>query len=202
MQDEIQTNETKKSSKDMWLFLIFLDIIALCVFGFFIYNSFSSAFKEEVQNEPFLEEVAVEDIVVEEPMSAPKIADKQEPKTEEAKVEEPAKAEPKPEVKEQPKPKVEAPKPAAKKRQSVFVENIGKPTRSVTFKYYDKASSVSVVGGFTMKKPVKMKKSGGVWSVNMRIFPGDYRYMLIVNGKEVVDPNAEVDDGKSILVVK
>ena len=90
---------------------------------------------------------------------------------------------------------------AEPKRQSVFISGSGK-TRKVTFKYYGDANKVSIVSGFTMRKPIALKKSGGVWSTTLVIYPGEYRYLYIVDGKEIPDPNAEQEDGRSILVVK
>jgi hypothetical protein len=44
----------------MWLFLIFLDLIATCIFGFFIYKSFF--IPTPARKEPFLDQVLVQDI--------------------------------------------------------------------------------------------------------------------------------------------
>lgn len=208
MQEDIQ-RETKKSSKEMWLFLIFIDLVALCVFGFFIYNSFFGNIGGVKTDEPaqtFLEEVVVEDI---------KTTDEPVIKKEEVKAKAPeVKKEEKPEVKEEvkPEPKAEVPvekeivavpaaKKAAAKRQSVFTSGSGK-TRQVTFKYFGNAKKVSVVGGFTMRRPVAMKKSGGVWTTTLTLYPGEYKYMYVVDGKEIADPNAEIDDGRAVFKVK
>ena len=237
MQDEIQ-NDSKKSSREMWLFLIFLDLIATCVFGFFIYKSF---FGLPQQNggpsksaEPFLEEVLVEDIKAEpqevvltpapaapaqeqtavapvapaqeevkkeEPVAAE--VKKEEPKKEEVKEvkkEEPKKAEVKADTKKADAKKEEAQKNQPKKK-SVFISGSGK-TRKVTFKYYGNAKKVAVVGGFTMSRPVALKKSGKEWSTSVVIFPGTYKYMFVVDGKTITDPNGRIDDGKSVFTAK
>lgn len=233
MQDEIQ-NEGKKSSREMWLFLIFLDLIATCVFGFFIYKSF---FGLPQQNgapsksaEPFLDEVLVEDIKTEpqevvltpapaapaqeqqpvvaapapevkaevkqeEPAPAPEVK-KEEPKKEEVKKVETKKAETK-----KAEPKKEAAQKEQPKKKSVFISGSGK-TRKVTFKYYGNAKKVAVVGGFTMSRPVAMKKSGKEWSTSVVLFPGTYKYMFIVDGKTIADPNGRIADGKSVFTAK
>ncbi len=228
MQDEIQ-NETKKSSREMWLFLIFLDLIATCVFGFFIYKSFFGLPQKNGEpvksTEPFLEDVLVEDIKAEpqevvltpapavpaqeQQASAP--AAKEEVKKEEAAPAEVKKEEPKEEVKkEEPKKeetkkaeakKIEAKKEVQPKKKSVFISGSGK-TRKVTFKYYGNAKKVSVVGGFTMSRPVALKKSGKEWSTSVVIFPGTYKYMFIVDGKTMQDPNGRSEDGKSVFTAK
>jgi flagellar basal body-associated protein FliL len=210
-EEEIQNEAKKNSKKEIWLFLIFIDIIALCVLGFFIYNSFFDGLEISVadglRGDIFLEEVLVEDIKTE--PSAPK---KDEPKKTEAKKPESAaevkkeeKLAAKAETDGTAKPKEEPVKPEVKKeapkRQSIFVSGTGK-TRKVTFKYYGDAKKVAVIAGFTMRKPVAMKKSGSEWSTTIIIYPGEYRYKYIVDGKEIPDPNAEEDSGRSILIVK
>ena len=51
MANDSQEFETKPSSnKDLWLFLIVLDVVFLCVFGFFLYKHFSG----RVLNNPSL----------------------------------------------------------------------------------------------------------------------------------------------------
>jgi len=189
-------NEGKKSSKEMWLFLIFLDIIALGVLGFFIYTSFFSGLNTPMQDDrkPILEEVVVAEIKL--PAAEPE-----------------AKPQPKPVVAPEEKPKPAAPAPvvaapvekpsvqAAEKKQSVFVSGTG-ATRKVTFKYYGDGKQVAVIGGFTMRRPVAMKKTGNEWATTLVIYPGEYKYMYVVDGKEIADPNAKTEDGKSVLIVK
>ena len=91
--------DNTRSSKEMWLFLIFLDIVALVVFGYFIYNSFGGEIQKKVSaltasNKPtktFVEEVLVEEpkipnlkeeVKKEGPKEATKEAPKAETKTE------------------------------------------------------------------------------------------------------------------------
>ena len=237
MSEELQ-EDTKKSSKEIWLFLIFVDIVALCVFGYFIYKSFFNGvgmpffssravvvekFSEDitVEAEPEIKEQAAKPAVKPAEAlkpAAPAPTDKevfiqpQEAAKEDVKpAETAAKAEPaaaaKPAetapVKAEPVAKTEpAAAKAEPKRQSVFVSGTGK-TRKVTFKYYGNAKKVSIISGFTMRKPMSLKKMGNIWATTLVIYPGEYKYMFIVDGKEIPDPNAAKQvDGRSVVVIK
>lgn len=197
-----ENSENKKSSKEMWLFLIFLDIAALCVFAYFIYNSFggemqkqfaalSSSKQTESQetSKTFVEEILVqEDILpIETEAIKPTLA-KEEIAKEEAPLEQ-----------------VEitniANAPAEAKKQSVFISGVGK-TRKVTFKYYDEAKKVAIISGFTNRKPVNLTKKNGVFETTLILYPGDYKYMYIVDNVEVLDPNAPAENGRSVLKVR
>ena len=203
-----ENSENKKSSKEMWLFLIFLDIAVLCVCAYFIYNSFGgemqkqfAAFtaarqaKNQEASKTFVEEILVEEDVLpaETVKSTPA---KEEVKKEETK--EPAKEE-KPAVKEETVNIAEAPKEA--KKQSVFISGTGK-TRKVTFKYYGEAKKVSIISGFTNRKPVALTKKNGVFETTLVIYPGDYKYMYIVDNVETLDPNAPAENGRSVLKLR
>ena len=221
MPEELQ-EDTPKNSKEIWLFLIFVDIIALCVFGYFIYKSFFNNFdiSSLMPQASVEEEYSVEEIEIpQEPVPAAKQPVKQEtvapvvaeqPKEPVNEVKEQPAEQPKEEVKaEEPKQaepaiKKEEPKTvkAEPKRQSVFVSGTGK-TRKVIFKYYGNAKSVSIVSGFTMSKPVPLKKTGKEWATTLVIYPGQYKYMFIVDGKQIPDPNASKQvDGRSIVTIK
>ena len=207
-----ENTENKKSSKEMWLFLIFLDIAALCVFAYFIYNSFGgemqkqfnafTAARQAKNQEPsktFVEEILVEeDVLPAETETVKTDTPKAEVKKEEVKKEEVAKEE-KPVVKEETINIAEAPKEA--KKQSVFISGTGK-TRKVTFKYYGDAKKVSIISGFTSRKPVALTKKNGVFETTLVLYPGDYKYMYIVDNVEVLDPNAPAENGRSVLKVR
>ena len=203
MPEELQDN-SKKTSKEIWLFLIFVDIVALCVFGFFIYKSFFNDFdfaslipQTAAEEELSVETDVQENILVEEE----KLPQEEAPSV---KPEEPKPAQDEAKAKPAKPAEATAEKPAVKaepKKQSVFVSGTGK-TRKVTFKYYGNAKKVSIISGFTMRKPVALKKVGGVWSTTLVIYPGEYRYMFVVDGKETPDPNALQDDGRSVVVIK
>ena len=53
-----------------------------------------------------------------------------------------------------------------------------------------------------MAKPRALKKRGDHWEVTLGIAPGTYKFLYIVDGKQTLDPYAEEDDGRSVLVVK
>jgi len=62
---------------------------------------------------------------------------------------------------------------------------------------------VSIVSGFTMRKPQALKKVKGVWEATLTIAPGTYKYMFIVDGQEVKDPyNKQEESGRSVIVIK
>ncbi|MDR0734917.1 MAG: glycogen-binding domain-containing protein [Elusimicrobiota bacterium] len=188
---ELELN--KNSKRDLWLFFIFLDIIALCVLGFFVYTSFFEDLNTPVSAnsapEPFLEEVSVENLkddIKPSAPSAPAAAATEEPPAAPVEQEKPAAAKP-------------APQP---KKESVSISGTGK-TRTVTFKYFGNAKTAAVVGGFTMRRPVAMKKYGNEWRAALVIYPGEYRYKYVIDGKEIQDPYAaKQEDGRSVLIVK
>jgi len=196
-----ENSENKKSSKEMWLFLIFLDIAALCVFGYFIYNSFGGEIQKQVASLSFSKaatsKTLVDEIIVEEeklPIETENV--KPTPVKEETKE---VKKEEQPAVKEEP---VNiAQEPAETKKQSVFISGTGK-TRKVTFKYYGDAKKVSIISGFTSRKPVNLTKKNGVFETTLILYPGDYKYMYIVDNVEVLDPNAPAENGRSVLKVR
>jgi len=211
--------ESKKSSKELWLVLIFIDLIALCVFTYFIYASFANGGKKAVQinRNPKTEEVVLEEIDLTEPA-------KKETKKAEVKETKEAKKEPQKELVTEIKKEIisevetqikEEAKPLPKKepkevqttavdsnKESIKVSGTGK-WRQVTFKYFDAAKSVAIVSGFTSTKPRDLKKVNGVWEITLTISPGTYRYMFVVDGKEIKDPyNKQESNGRSVVVIK
>lgn len=198
--------------KDLWLFLIILDAVLLCVFGFYLYKNLYSrllpAPQAAIQPETVVEEV--ETGVAEQiepalppqakPEPAPQPAAKPEPQTPETPV---APAEQVSVV-----PAADAAQPAEEQpaaqdtKQSIFINNTGGRYRQVTFRYYGEAKSAAVVSGFTMAKPREMKKTNGYWETTLSIAPGTYKYLLVVDGKQITDPYAPQQDGRSVLIVK
>ena len=206
-------NSEKKTSKDLWLVLIFVDIIALCIFSYFIYASFANAGKKAVQirHDAKTEEVFLEEI----DLSEPEISLQQEPKKElqketsqevkQEKIQEKT-SEVKPQVKEEKKEEVkETQTPSTVKqeiKESFKISGTGK-WRKVTFRYFDEAKNVAIVSGFTMRKPQNLKKVKGIWETTLTIAPGTYKYMFIVDGKELKDPyNRQEENGRSVIIVK
>lgn len=189
-------------NKDLWLFLIIIDVVFLCVFGFFLYKNLSARLlssEGEKQPAPVAEqeaapapeeEIAVAEEVVTVTPAESAVQPQPEPQPAEPEVK-PAEPEPQPQA--QP----------AEKKESIVVKTNGKSRyRQVTFRYFGDADSVSVVSGFTMAKPRALKKRGDHWEVTLGIAPGTYKFLYIVDGKQTLDPYAEEDDGRSVLVVK
>lgn len=189
-------------NKDLWLFLIIVDVVFLCVFGFFLYKNLSARLlssEDEKQPAPVAEqeaapapeeEIAVAEEVVTVTPAESAVQPQPEPKPAEPEVK-PAEPEQQPQA--QP----------AEKKESIVVKTNGKSRyRQVTFRYFGDADSVSVVSGFTMAKPRALKKRGDHWEVTLGIAPGTYKFLYIVDGKQTLDPYAEEDDGRSVLVVK
>lgn len=189
-------------NKDLWLFLIIIDVVFLCVFGFFLYKNLSARLlssEGEKQPAPVAEqeaapapeeEIAVAEEVVAVTPSVPAAQPQPEPQPAAPEVK-PAEPESQPQA--QP----------AEKKESIVVKTNGKSRyRQVTFRYFGDADSVSVVSGFTMAKPRALKKRGDHWEVTLGIAPGTYKFLYIVDGKQTLDPYAEEEDGRSVLVVK
>ncbi len=189
-------------NKDLWLFLIIIDVVFLCVFGFFLYKNLSARLlssEDEKRPAPVAEqeaapapeeEIAVAEEVVTVAPAESAVQPQPEPKPAAPEVK-PAEPEPQPQA--QP----------AEKKESIVVKTNGKSRyRQVTFRYFGDADSVSVVSGFTMAKPRALKKRGDHWEVTLGIAPGTYKFLYIVDGKQTLDPYAEEDDGRSVLVVK
>lgn len=67
--------------------------------------------------------------------------------------------------------------------------------------YAPRANKVSVAGDFNkwqVDSDVMSRQDGGVWTIDIRLQPGVYTYMFVVDGKAwVTDPDAETyqDDG-------
>lgn len=208
--------DSKKSSKELWLVLIFVDLIAICIFSYLIYNSFINSDKKVVQinrdvktEEVVLEEVNLSEPIKQEPKKEEVKEDKQEPvkevkKEEITEVKTESKEETKPLPKKEPK-EVQTQATDTKndvKKESIKVSGTGK-WRQVTFKYFDNAKSVAIVSGFTSTQPRALKKVNGVWEITLTISPGTYRYMFVVDGKEIKDPyNKQESNGRSVIVIK
>lgn len=192
-------------NKDLWLFLIIVDIIFLCVFGFFIYKHFSARLFEtpapaaseqtETVDVPEIAEtdlvVSQEPIVVDSVATAP-VADKTAPAPEPAKTEEVKPAEAAPAVVAQPE-----------KKESVLVKvNPKSKYRRVTFRWFGEGEKVSIVSGFTMAKPQALRKRGDYWETTLSIAPGAYKFLYIIDGKNTLDPYSEEKDGRSYIVIE
>lgn len=187
------------SRKDVWLFLIIVDVVFLCVFGFFLYKSLSARLLAPRAEAP---------VVAAEPEEVVLPQEEVQPVTENVPAAEPVSApvpEEKPAAEEKPATVAPAPKaqPQPAQKESVIIKTNAKSQyRQVTFRYFGTAKEVAVVSGFTMAKPRAMKKQNGIWETTLAISPGTYKYLFVVDGKQIPDPYAPEQDGRSVLVVK
>ncbi len=202
---ELETNTS--SNKDLWLFLIVLDVIFLCVFGFFLYKHFTAQLvnkpapaavaETETQTVEALPEELVEVTqaeVVTQPAPQEEVATVVQP------VVQPAPAKEEAPAVEQPAPAVETQAPA---KESVVVTTVpNSKYRRVTFKWFGEGKKISIVSGFTMSKPQALKKVGDHWETTLSILPGTYKFLYIVDGKNTRDPYSAEKDGRSLVVIK
>lgn len=206
------------ANKDLWLFLIVVDIVFLCVCGFFLYKNLSARFFMPVEETEVVaeEQAAAQPDLLAEVLPETKKETKKETKTPAAPavkapkvqeiaaepvvvVPEPA-AEPAPKAAEQEQPAEQAEKPA---KASVVVADNPKSSkyRRVTFRYFGEGKKVSIVSGFTMAKPQALRKKNGAWETTLSIAPGKYRFLFIVDGVNTPDPYSPQENGRSVLIV-
>lgn len=198
--EEKELDRTPSKTKDFWLFLIFIDIVALAFFGFLIYQGMSSKFfKEPKTGAAPAEQTEVQPAPVAAAPALPVIKETPKPQISEPVKQEPVK--PAPAVK--PEEKKEAAKPAEEpKKQSVIIAPNSSKTRKVTFKYWGDAQKVQIVSGFTSTKPLDLKKAGDVWQGTFVIYPGEYKYLFVVDGVRTLDPHAVEKDGRSLIKIE
>lgn len=206
------------ANKDLWLFLIVVDIVFLCVCGFFLYKNLSARFFMPVEETEVVaeEQAAAQPDLLAEVLPETKKETKKETKTPAAPavkaskvqeiaaepvvvVPEPA-AKPAPKADEQEQPAEQAEKPA---KASVVVADNPKSSkyRRVTFRYFGEGKKVSIVSGFTMAKPQALRKKNGAWETTLSIAPGKYRFLFIVDGVNTPDPYSPQENGRSVLIV-
>ena len=206
------------ANKDLWLFLIVVDIVFLCVCGFFLYKNLSARFFMPVEETEVVaeEQAAAQPDLLAEVLPETKKETKKETKTPAApavkapKVQEIAAepvvvvpepvAEPAPKAAEQEQPAEQAEKPA---KASVVVADNPKSSkyRRVTFRYFGEGKKVSIVSGFTMAKPQALRKKNGAWETTLSIAPGKYRFLFIVDGVNTPDPYSPQENGRRVLIV-
>lgn len=206
------------ANKDLWLFLIVVDIVFLCVCGFFLYKNLSARFFMPVEETEVVaeEQAAAQPDLLAEVLPETKKETKKETKTPAApavkapKVQEIAAepvvvvpepvAEPAPKADEQEQTAEQAEKPA---KASVVVADNPKSSkyRRVTFRYFGEGKKVSIVSGFTMAKPQALRKKNGAWETTLSIAPGKYRFLFIVDGVNTPDPYSPQENGRSVLIV-
>ena len=208
LEENQSTLETRPAgNKDLWLFLIILDAVFLCVFGFFIYQHFAervfspvdsvtaNAEVNDVQEPSMLAEMEAlqgEEIVTqtENVETAPVV----QPTAEVSVADELKNT-----VQEEPLP---SPTVQEEQKQSILVAPSKGKYRQVTFRWFGEGKQVAVVSGFTMSKPKPLKKVGDHWEVTLGIEPGSYKFLYVIDGKNTLDPYAPQKDGRSVLEVK
>ena len=212
--ENLDLEEKPAGNKDLWLFLITVDVVFLCIFGFFLYKHFASgifkapvnggevAVAEEVAAEPE-EVVTVEEVVMQE-MTAPAPVTAPEPEPV-AVVTVPIQETPLTAVLEaevKPEPVQETAAPAEQKESIVVAENPKSKYRKVTFRWFGEGKKVAIVSGFTMSKPQALKKKGDHWETTLSIAPGTYKFLYIIDGENRRDPYSPEKDGRSVVEVK
>lgn len=203
MENNSQELEMKTSNKDMWLFLIVLDVVFLCVFGFFLYKHFAVRVENPAPvSAPLIEEETVEALpemgeeVVTVAQTMPQEQAPAPVQEEVVVVESPVEAAP-----VVPEPPVEK-EIVTKKSIVIAPASSNSKYRRVTFKWFEPANTVSIVSGFTNRKPQALKKVGDHWETTLSIATGTYKFLYIIDGKNTVDPYADQKDGRSVLIVK
>lgn len=194
-------------NKDLWLFLIIVDIILLCVFGFYLYKHFSASLfqapadrAEEVvveqEEQPQAQALPVAEEVISiaaEPVAEP-VKPLVVPQAEETLVAQVVAAEE--------KPAAQAQAPAEQKQSVVVAANPKSKYRRVTFRWYGECKTVQIVSGFTMSKPQALKKKGEYWETTLSILPGTYKFLYIIDGENRQDPYSPAKDGRSVVVIE
>lgn len=211
MENDSQELKIKTSAnKDMWLFLIVLDVIFLCVFGFFLYKHFTAKLEtpapvvEIVETETV--EALPEEMTVVTQTETVEISAPEELKPEPAKEVKEEEVVPSAVPEKEPAPAaVVAPGqvvPAPVKESIVVASVPNSKYRRVTFKWFGDGKTVSIVSGFTMSKPQALKKVGDHWETTLSIAPGTYKFLYIIDGKNTRDPYAAEKDGRSLVFIK
>ncbi len=216
--EDLELEGKPAGNKDLWLFLIILDIVFLCVFGFFLYKHFftglfqiapsteASPVAQESVEQP--EVIDVESSVQAVEMTAPEpvVETVQEPAPVVSEVQ--PKEVPLTEVLKNAKP--EEPLVAAieksvvpeQKESIVIGGNPKSKYRKVTFRWFGEGKKVEIVSGFTMSKPQALKKKADHWETTLSIAPGTYKFLYVIDGENRRDPYAAEKDGRSLVEIK
>lgn len=207
LEENQSTLETRPAgNKDLWLFLIVLDAVFLCIFGFFIYQHFAervfassnpavtSAGTETMQESALL----VETDAIEAEEIVPQL-EKEEPLAPQGTPSSSVVEEVSNTVQEEPLASVAV---KEEPKQSIIIAPSKGKYRQVTFRWFGAGKQVAVVSGFTMSKPKALKKMGDYWEVTLGIEPGSYKFLYIIDGQNTLDPYAPQKDGRSVLEVK
>ena len=209
--EDLDLDVKPAGNKDLWLFLIIIDMVLLCVFGFFIYQRLSDSM--------FRLSGAPEDVVVEEEI-VQEVLPEEVTSVAAAPVEiiAPVKETPAPEIKLAPQPEIkpvetlvqeviadekvaEVQAPAEQKVSVSVVANPKSKYRRVTFRWFGEGKKVQIVSGFTMSKPQTLSKKKDHWETTLSILPGTYKFLYIIDGENRQDPYSPEKDGRSVVVI-
>ena len=63
----------------------------------------------------------------------------------------------------------------------------------VTFQIkYTQAKVVQITGDFTKWEPILLTNKNGVWEISLKLKPGEYKYIYLIDGKPYIDPQKDV----------
>ncbi|WP_428073815.1 hypothetical protein [Candidatus Avelusimicrobium luingense] len=205
--EDLDLDVKPAGNKDLWLFLIVIDMVLLCVFGFFVYQRLSNSVfhTSGTQDGVAVEEEVVQEVAPESEVIS--VAAEPEIVTpvvvqEEAVVE--IKPAPQPEIKpvETIVQEVITEEAPAEKKVSVTVTaNAKSKYRRVTFRWFGEGKKVQIVSGFTMSKPQALTKKGDHWETTLSILPGTYKFLYIIDGVNQKDPYSPEKDGRSVVII-
>ena len=215
MENETPDLDVKPAgNKDLWLFLVIVDIVLLCVFGFFIYNHFCAGLFQ--LRAPAEETAAVSDgNATPEVISVPQAPAPQEEPAPEVPVLEvqeisvaqvlaqEAKAAEKAAAEQSQATAQEQPATTEPAKESIIIEKNPKSKyRKVTFRWYGEGEKVALVSGFTNRKPQALTQKAEYWEITLSISPGTYKFLYVIDGKNRRDPYSPEQDGRSVVVVE
>lgn len=211
--EDLDLDVKPAGNKDLWLFLIIIDMVLLCVFGFFIYQRLSdSVFHASgAQENVTVEEEIVQNVAPESEVisvaAEPEIIEPVAVQTETVVEMKPA---PQPEIKPvetlvqeviADEKQAAAEVPAEQKVSVTVTSNAKSKYRRVTFRWFGDGKKVQIVSGFTMSKPQTLSKKKDHWETTLSILPGTYKFLYVIDGVNQKDPYSPEKDGRSVVVI-
>lgn len=74
-----------------------------------------------------------------------------------------------------------------------YQNNVTKKYIEVNFVLnYPQAKVVQIAGDFTQWQPVMLTKKDGFWQISLKLKPGEYKYIYIIDGQPYLDPQRNV----------
>jgi hypothetical protein len=200
-------------NKDLWLFLIVIDMVLLCVFGFFVYQRLSNSVfhTSGTQDGVGVEEEIVQEVTPEnEVISVAATPEMVAPVVVQEEMAVEMKPAPQPEIKPAEtlvqeiiadEKQAAAPISAEQKVSVTVTANAKSKYRRVTFRWFGEGKKVQIVSGFTMSKPQALTKKGDHWETTLSILPGTYKFLYIIDGVNQKDPYSPEKDGRSVVII-